>query len=202
MATELIPDTTNKTHSRRALSVWRNRHVWYIAFLILATSILTFNDFILGLIGLPYTEWGAIDTVHSLHWLLHLLPVLYAAYVFRVRGTVIVTLIVMLLCIPAGLFPSPDPAHLVTSMSFIALAGAVGVLIAISRNQREQVRKAYLAAVESEENLRTYLENAPDGVYLNDLKGTFLNGNKKAEEITGYKKEEVIFLPLWLPSLD
>ena len=45
---------------------------------------------------------------------------------------------------------------------------------------------------QSEENLRTYLESAPDGVYLNDLKGTFLYGNKKAEEITGYKREELI----------
>ena len=36
------------------------------------------------------------------------------------------------------------------------------------------------ALKESEENLRTYLESAPDGVYLNDLKGTFLYGNKKA----------------------
>jgi PAS domain S-box-containing protein len=41
-------------------------------------------------------------------------------------------------------------------------------------------------------NLTTYLENAPDGVYLNDLKGTFLYGNKKAEQITGYKREELV----------
>ena len=45
---------------------------------------------------------------------------------------------------------------------------------------------------ESEGNLKTYLESAPDGVYLNDLKGTFLYGNKKAEEITGYKREELV----------
>jgi PAS domain S-box-containing protein len=45
---------------------------------------------------------------------------------------------------------------------------------------------------ESEENLKTYLENAPDGVYLNDLKGNFLYGNKKAEEILGYEREELI----------
>jgi len=45
---------------------------------------------------------------------------------------------------------------------------------------------------QSEENLKAYLERAPDGVYLHDLKGTFLYGNKKAEEITGYKREELI----------
>ena len=45
---------------------------------------------------------------------------------------------------------------------------------------------------QSEENLKTYLESAPDGVYINDLKGTFLYGNKKAEEIIGYTREELI----------
>lgn len=58
---------------------------------------------------------------------------------------------------------------------------------------------------QSGENPRTYLESAPDGVYLSDLKGTFLYGNKKAEEITGYKREVLIgssFLKLnILPSV-
>ena len=45
---------------------------------------------------------------------------------------------------------------------------------------------------ESEENLRAYLENAPDGIYINDLKGCFLYGNKKAEEILGCEKGELI----------
>jgi PAS domain S-box-containing protein len=45
---------------------------------------------------------------------------------------------------------------------------------------------------ESEENLKTYLENAPDGIFLTDLHGVFLYGNKKAENLLGYKKEELI----------
>ena len=45
---------------------------------------------------------------------------------------------------------------------------------------------------QSEKKLKAYLESAPDGVYLTDLKGTFLYGNKKAEELTGYAREELI----------
>jgi PAS domain S-box-containing protein len=44
----------------------------------------------------------------------------------------------------------------------------------------------------SEELFRSYLENAPDGVYLSDLKGNFLYGNHKCEEIIGYRREELI----------
>lgn len=53
-------------------------------------------------------------------------------------------------------------------------------------------KQAEEALQKSEENLKTYLENAPDGIYINDIKGTFLYGNKKAEEIMGYKREELI----------
>jgi PAS domain S-box-containing protein len=53
----------------------------------------------------------------------------------------------------------------------------------------------------SMERLRTLFENAPDAYYLNDLKGHFIDGNKAAEEMTGYRKDELIgksFLQLGL----
>ena len=54
------------------------------------------------------------------------------------------------------------------------------------------------------EMLSILFEKAPDAIYLNDLKGTFLDGNEEAERITGYKREELIgksFLDLNLLSL-
>ncbi len=44
----------------------------------------------------------------------------------------------------------------------------------------------------SEERLKLIFEFAPDPIYLNDLKGTFVDGNRAAEEVTGYKREELI----------
>ena len=45
---------------------------------------------------------------------------------------------------------------------------------------------------ESEEQLRAFMDNAPDGVYLNDLAGAFLYGNRRSEEITGFDHREII----------
>jgi PAS domain S-box-containing protein/putative nucleotidyltransferase with HDIG domain len=45
---------------------------------------------------------------------------------------------------------------------------------------------------EGEELFKTLLENAPDGVYMNDLEGNFLYGNRKCEEIIGYQRGELI----------
>jgi PAS domain S-box-containing protein len=55
----------------------------------------------------------------------------------------------------------------------------------------------------SEERLRLLFEYAPDAYYLNDLKGNFVDGNKGAEEITGFTRSELIgksFLSLNLLS--
>jgi len=44
----------------------------------------------------------------------------------------------------------------------------------------------------SEERLRILFEYAPDAYYLSDLKGNFIDGNKAAEELVGYSREELI----------
>jgi len=55
----------------------------------------------------------------------------------------------------------------------------------------------------SEEKYRILVENSPIGIYYSDFQGRFLYGNKKAEEIVGYHREELIgksFLKLKLLS--
>lgn len=44
----------------------------------------------------------------------------------------------------------------------------------------------------SEERLRVLFEFAPDAYYLCDLKGTFVDGNLAAEELSGYRRDELI----------
>jgi PAS domain S-box-containing protein len=98
----------------------------------------------------------------------------------------------------------PLPAQL--EFDIIRADGAVRNLQLSSKNVfwdgKQQFQLIYIditerklaeaALKESEKNLRAYLDNAPDGVYLSDLNGVLLDGNKKAEEILGYKKEELV----------
>jgi two-component system sensor histidine kinase/response regulator len=52
-------------------------------------------------------------------------------------------------------------------------------------------RRADEALRESEERFRVLFEFAPDAYYLNDLNGVLVDGNKKAEELTGFQREEL-----------
>jgi PAS domain S-box-containing protein len=53
-------------------------------------------------------------------------------------------------------------------------------------------KKAKEALRESEGRLKQLIECAPDAIYVNDLKGNFIDGNKQAEDLTGYSREELI----------
>ena len=44
----------------------------------------------------------------------------------------------------------------------------------------------------SEERFKSLFQYAPDAYYLNDLEGNFIDGNKAAEDLIGYRKEELI----------
>ena len=44
----------------------------------------------------------------------------------------------------------------------------------------------------SEQRFKVLFEAAPDANYLNDMTGTFVDGNAAAEKLCGYKKEELI----------
>jgi len=78
-----------------------------------------------------------------------------------------------------------------TKVPTINNAGNVTGIVGISRDITERKRMEEELR-SSEERLRILFEYAPDAIYLNDMKGNFVDGNKAAEEMTGYKRDELI----------
>ncbi|MBI9056118.1 MAG: PAS domain S-box protein [Bacteroidales bacterium] len=60
-------------------------------------------------------------------------------------------------------------------------------------------KQAEATIKESEAKLKSYIENAPDGVFIADEKGKYLEVNKAACKITGYSEDEL--LNLTIPEL-
>ncbi|MCH8050477.1 MAG: PAS domain S-box protein [Chloroflexi bacterium] len=73
-------------------------------------------------------------------------------------------------------------------------------LLGVARDM-STIRHAEEKLRTSEERFKILFESAPDSVYLNDLDGKFVDGNVAAEEMTGYRRDELIgknFLELGL----
>jgi PAS domain S-box-containing protein len=67
-----------------------------------------------------------------------------------------------------------------------------------------QRRQAEDQLKETEERLQSLFDLVPEAYYLSELDGTFIDGNRAAEQLIGYKKEELIrksFLKLDLLSV-
>ncbi|MEM3627941.1 MAG: PAS domain S-box protein [Candidatus Bathyarchaeia archaeon] len=65
--------------------------------------------------------------------------------------------------------------------------GAISIIMDVTERRKMEERLK-----ESEERLKRLIEYAPDAIYINDLQGRFIDGNKQAEALIGYKKEELI----------
>jgi PAS domain S-box-containing protein/putative nucleotidyltransferase with HDIG domain len=61
-------------------------------------------------------------------------------------------------------------------------------LVALALERTEYAGELIL----SEQQLQLIFEHAQDGYYFSDLQGNFLNGNRAAEKLTGYDREELI----------
>jgi PAS domain S-box-containing protein len=67
------------------------------------------------------------------------------------------------------------------------LIGLIGVHTDIT--ERNLARQAL---AQSEQRFRTLFEFAPDGIYLLDIQGNVVDGNKAAEDLIGYARQELI----------
>ncbi len=104
---------------------------------------------------------------------------------------------------------NPVEKWVVISLNFLLLNSIVTISIGLISGGIQDLLKRQKSMLESleksEEKFRVLFEFAPDAYYLNDLEGTFIDGNRTAEELLGYKKEELIgksFLELNLLSSD
>ncbi len=65
------------------------------------------------------------------------------------------------------------------------------VMLVLVRDITER-KTAEEELLRSQQRLQILYDYSPDGYYLTDLKGTFIDGNAAAEKIVGYPKEELI----------
>lgn len=118
----------------------RSPHFWIITALL---ALLTFIYYVeqTPLVNIPPFNHSFFTTVHDLHRTLFLIPIIYAASVFRVRGSLITSLVFLCVVLPRALLFSPYADAIVRPLLFVVLAAFISLLIATQFNRIEEGRK-------------------------------------------------------------
>jgi len=115
--------------------------------------------------------------IHDIHRLVFLAPIIYAGYVGRVKGAVIVTLVSFTIFLPRAFFISPFPDPLLRTVLFTIFAGVIGSLTGIARNKSERCHQLEAVIRRERDKLLGILERMEDGVLITgpDYRVRFVN---------------------------
>ncbi|MFC1943622.1 ATP-binding protein [Chloroflexota bacterium] len=175
--------------SRRVLAVPRRRnfHKPLLIFLFVYYTLVYYFGELVDFAGWETLRWEFFYGVHDIHRLFFLIPIIYAGYIFRVKGAVIVTLAAFIVFLPRALVISPFADPILRVLFFTIVASIMGALTGMVRNESER-RSRLEALVESErDKLLGILERMEDGVLLigPDYRIRFMNPSMVREFVDG-----------------
>lgn len=124
----------------KAAAVIRSIHFWIISALVAVISYIYYAD----LIAYP-----------DVYVVLFLLPLVYAAIVYRLRGAVGTWLVFLIVLLPHALLFSEDPISLARCLAFAFL---ISSMIATQLNYTEQQLEAYRKILTLNEELSSYIQ--------------------------------------------
>lgn len=127
----------------------RSPHFWIIAALMAVLTLVYYAG------HTPLAHFGSFFTdafPHDLHRALFLLPIIYAALTFRVRGALGASFVFLCVVLPRT-FYSPYADPLIRPLLFVLFTAFVGVLTAVLMDRVEEERGVIRRLKESQEQL-------------------------------------------------
>jgi len=122
-----------------ALKSYRFYQLYILGILLLYSTFFYYFGEIVDLFGWEGFRWQIFYGPHHLHRIFFLIVVIYAGYMFRTRGTLIITLMALLFILPRSLL-IPLPGELIWTLLFIPIALFLGWLGAILRQRLQKSR--------------------------------------------------------------
>jgi signal transduction histidine kinase len=136
---------------------WFNRQL-VILIVLLALAIFQYYIDQTALASLPVFSNSFFTGIHDVNRALFLIPIVYAALAFRLRGSIITLLIFLAAVLPRALLFSTYPNPLLRAMVFFVFAALVGLFIATELNRFEQERQTRNELSAAYEKLNQYTQ--------------------------------------------
>jgi signal transduction histidine kinase len=114
----------------------RKGHFWIILCLFVALTVLYYLDHLLAISGRSQGI-GFFGGVHDLHRTFVLVPIIYAALVFRLSGCLIASVAFLCIVLPRAFYVSPYPNPLLRPLISVVSSFLIGALVAAWRTRLE-----------------------------------------------------------------
>ena len=168
----------------------KHKRQWILSSMFAVALLLYYLGDIAKHFNLYALQGGIFDTVHDLHRIFFVVPILYASYHFRLKGTIVASTLTFILFLPRALYFSPFPDPLVRAVIFSVSVFVISYMMALVLNERDREKKLTAMLSESEERYRTLIETTRDLVYTTDKKGFLIYMNPPLERALGYVHHE------------
>jgi len=140
---------------------WFNRHLLIVTALM-ALCIFQYYVDQTTLTSLPFFSNSFFTGVHDVNRALFLIPIVYAALAFRVRGSIITSLIFLASVLPRALLFSTYPNPLLRALVFVVFAALIGLFLATELNRFERERKTNAELKSAYQKLNEYTQQLKD----------------------------------------
>jgi len=167
------------------IKVLRNQHFWYIALIFGACGVLLYSSFLsfLDATGV-FLRTGL--TSYTLENIFFLLPVIYANYIFRSRGGIVVLVLTGLTMLPRAVFVSHDPVAAALVSSGVLVTGSV-ITLSFYLYNRNIAQREYAHAT-----LRNLVDALPVPIFAVNRLHKVTQWNTAIESLTGIRREDML----------
>ncbi|MBE0480391.1 MAG: hypothetical protein IBX68_05370 [Dehalococcoidia bacterium] len=129
-------------------------------------TLIYYVEQLLEFAGVASSRWAFLYSVHDIHRIAFLIPVLYAGHIYRVKGAITVATATMIVFLPRALLISPFPDPVLRAMVFAMVIGLAGTFTGVIRNEFER-RTRLEALVRSErDRFVSLLGTMEEGVFI------------------------------------
>jgi signal transduction histidine kinase len=126
-------------------SLWTNRHLWYIAGIMLVCSLIYYLPVIFDTAGWS-SAYDSLNKLHNLYGidilgLVFFAPVVYTAYVYGVIPAIMSAFVAMLVLLPHAILIDDYPNALFKPTAFVIILSAVGAVVAMLQKSEQEHRQ-------------------------------------------------------------
>jgi two-component system sensor histidine kinase DegS len=173
-------------------------HFWVLVALFIIGIIFHYPQQILGVNSPSLLSFLGLSR-HAMERILFLIPITYSGMIFGLKTGLISMAISLVIMLPRVFLLSDYKAESFFETGAVIILGVfINLWLEIRRKENTLYQQLVYRLEESERDMgvseqkyRYLFENASDAIWLQDMNGIFIDGNRTWEKLTGYNREEV-----------